>query len=78
MKKINKINFLKWASVFITILAALTISLKLTEIITSYLIFLFGHILMFYIMLKTKDWSLFFMNLIWVLIDIIGIIKWSS
>ena len=78
MKKINKINFLKWASVFITILAALTISLRLTEIITSYLIFLFGHILMFYIMLKTKDWSLFFMNLIWVLIDIIGIIKWSS
>ena len=64
MKKINKINFLKWASVFITILAALTISLRLTEIITSYLIFLFGHILMFYIMLKTKDWSLFFMNLI--------------
>jgi hypothetical protein len=78
VKKINKINFLKWASVFITILAALTISLRLTEIITSYLIFLFGHILMFYIMLKTKDWSLFFMNLIWVLIDIIGIIKWSS
>ena len=78
MKKINKINFLKWTSVFITILAALTISLRLTEIITSYLIFLFGHILMFYIMLKTKDWSLFFMNLTWVLIDIIGIIKWSS
>ncbi len=77
MKKINKINLLKWTSVFITILAALTISLKLTEIITSYLIFLFGHILMFCVMIKTKDWSLFFMNLTWILIDIIGIIKWS-
>ena len=78
MKKINKIDLLKWISVFVTILAALTISLRLTEIITSYIIFLFGHILMFFIMLKTKDWSLFFMNLTWILIDVIGIIKWSS
>jgi hypothetical protein len=74
----KNIKLLKWMSVIITILAALTISLRVTEILTSYIIFLIGHILMFFVMLKVKDWSLFFMNLTWILIDVIGIIKWSS
>lgn len=73
----KNIKLLKWMSVIITILAALTISLRVTEILTSYIIFLIGHILMFFVMLKVKDWSLFFMNLIWIIIDIIGIIKWN-
>lgn len=73
----KNIKLLKWMSVIITIIAALTISLRVTEILTSYIIFLIGHILMFFVMLKVKDWSLFFMNLIWIIIDIIGIIKWN-
>lgn len=67
----------KWFSVIITIIAALTISLRITEIVASYYIFLVGHLTMSYILYKDKDWSLFFMNLVWVVIDIIGIIKWS-
>ena len=73
----KNIKLLKWMSVIITIIAALTISLRVAEILTSYIIFLIGHILMFFVMLKVKDWSLFFMNLIWIIIDIIGIIKWN-
>ena len=61
----------------ITIIAALTISLKLTEIVESYYMFLVGHLTMTYILYRDRDWSLFFMNLIWVAIDTIGIIKWS-
>jgi hypothetical protein len=75
MMKIKKI--IKWLSVIITILAALTISLKLTSILTSYILFIIGHIAMFFVLLKDRDWSLVTMNLIWVIIDIIGIIKWS-
>jgi hypothetical protein len=67
----------KWVSVVITILAALTISLKITEILISYIIFLIGHLSMALIMLKDKDWSLFSMNIIWIVIDITGIITWG-
>ena len=67
----------KWVSVIITILAALTISLRVTDILISYIIFLVGHLSMALIMLKDKDWSLLSMNIIWVIIDIIGIITWS-
>jgi hypothetical protein len=70
-----KINFktIKWISVVITIIAALSISLRMTNIVISYYIFLVGA----YILYKEKDWSLFFMNMVWVLIDVIGIVKWS-
>ena len=67
----------KWVSVIITILAALTISLRVTDILISYIIFLIGHLSMTFIMLRDKDWSLLSMNIIWVVIDIIGIITWS-
>lgn len=67
----------KWFSVIITIIAALTISLRITEIVASYYIFLLGHLTMSYILYRDRDWSLFFMNLVWVVIDVIGIIKWS-
>ena len=73
---LDKHKMIKWFSVIITIIAALTISLRITEIVASYYIFLVGHLTMSYILYKDKDWSLFFMNLVWVVIDIIGIIKW--
>jgi len=66
----------KWVSVVITILAALTISLRVTDILISYVIFLVGHLSMAIIMLKDRDWSLFSMNIIWIIIDITGIITW--
>jgi hypothetical protein len=68
---------IKWLSVIITIIAALTISLRVTDIIISYYIFLVGHLIMSYVLYKDKDWSLFFMNFVWVVIDIIGLIKWG-
>ena len=74
--KLNRHKIIKWVSVIITIITALTISLKLTEIVESYYMFLVGHLTMTYILYRDRDWSLFFMNLIWVAIDTIGIIKW--
>ena len=74
---LDKHKMIKWFSVIITIIAALTISLRITEIVASYYIFLAGHLTMSYILYRDKDWSLFFMNLVWVVIDVIGIIKWS-
>jgi hypothetical protein len=70
------IKTLKWVSVFITVIAAITISFRLTDITTSYIIFFIGHIIMVFIMLKTKDWSLLTMNIMWILLDIIGFINW--
>lgn len=70
------IKFLKWLSVIITVIAAITISTRITEITTSYVIFFIGHLLMTYIMIKTKDWSLLTMNIIWLIIDIIGYINY--
>jgi hypothetical protein len=67
---------LKWISVFISVIAAITISFKLTDISIAYIIFFIGHTSMCLIMLKERDWSLFTMNLIWVIIDIIGFINW--
>ena len=66
----------KWFSVVITIIAALTISLRVIDVVFSYYIFLIGHAIMTYVLFKFKDWSLFFMNMVWVVIDIVGIIKW--
>ena len=71
----NTLKIIKWISVAITIIAALSISLRITNIVVSYYIFLVGHMIMAYILYKVKDWSLFFMNAVWVVIDIIGIIK---
>jgi len=75
--RMDKHKMVKWFSVIITIIAALTISLRITEIVASYYIFLLGHLTMSYILYRDRDWSLFFMNLVWVVIDVIGIIKWS-
>jgi hypothetical protein len=75
--RLDKHKMVKWFSVVITIIAALTISLRITEIVTSYYMFLLGHLTMSYILYRDRDWSLFFMNLVWVVIDVIGIIKWS-
>lgn len=72
----NKI--FKWISVVITIIAALTISLRITDILISYVLFLTGHSIMVCIFIKNRDSSLLFMNLVWVAIDIIGIVRWSS
>jgi hypothetical protein len=71
------LKYVKWFSVIITILAALTISLNFTEVIISYYIFLVGHTVMTFVMYKSKDWSLFSMNIVWITIDIIGIIRWG-
>jgi hypothetical protein len=73
----NKLKIIKWISVVITIIAALSISLRITNIVISYYIFLVGHTIMAFILYKEKDWSLFFMNMIWVIIDVLGIVKWS-
>lgn len=72
----NKLKIIKWLSVVITIMAALTISLRVIDVVFSYYIFLMGHLIMTYVLFKFKDWSLFFMNMVWVIIDIVGIIKW--
>lgn len=72
----NKLKIIKWLSVVITIMAALTISLRVIDVLFSYYIFLIGHLIMTYVLFKFKDWSLFFMNMVWVIIDIVGIIKW--
>jgi hypothetical protein len=72
----NKLKIIKWLSVVITIMAALTISLRVIDVVFSYYIFLIGHLIMTYVLFKFKDWSLFFMNMVWVIIDIVGIIKW--
>jgi hypothetical protein len=72
------IKKLKWLSVFITVIAAITISFRLTDITTSYIIFFIGHIIMVFIMLKTKDWSLLTMNIMWILLDIVGFINWCQ
>lgn len=70
------IEKLKWISVAITIIAAVTISFKLTAIWLSYCLFLIGHSIMIYVMIRNKDWSLLTMNLIWIVIDITGFINW--
>tara|TARA_Y100000385_G_scaffold245355_1_gene263971 strand:- start:627 stop:851 length:225 start_codon:yes stop_codon:yes gene_type:complete len=72
----DKLKIIKWLSVVITIIAALTISLRVIDVLFSYYIFLIGHLIMTYVLFKFKDWSLFFMNMVWVVIDIVGIIKW--
>ena len=73
----NKLKMVKWFSVAITIIAALTISLRVIDVVFSYYIFLMGHIIMSYVLFRDKDWSLFFMNMVWVIIDVLGIVKWS-
>jgi len=76
IKKYIMIKFLKWLSVVITVIAAIIISTKITSISISYTIFFIGHALMTFIMIKTKDWSLLTMNIIWLIIDVIGFINY--
>lgn len=67
---------MKWISVLLTVVAALSISLKLTDVLICYFIFLAGHGIMVGVMLKNRDWSLLTMNLVWLSIDLLGIFTW--
>jgi len=72
--KINEI--IKWIAVSFMMMAAMNASLKLSTMAISFIMFLIGHIIMTTIFLINRDIPLFTMNMIWGIIDIIGIIQW--
>jgi hypothetical protein len=75
MAKSTKNSRLKWLNIIILIVAALTISLEITTMPISFLIFLIGHIMMVILMIQQKEWQLVIVNIIWSMIDILGIIN---
>jgi len=79
MKEKSKNNKAKWASIILMIIAAVPLSFNLTFIPFSlaFFIFFLGHSSMAYLMYLQKEYSLVFVNIVWCIIDIVGMIRWS-
>ena len=69
---------IKWFASLLLVFAGLLIALKVdVELIyVSYYLFALGHVIWIVLFIKAKERSLVFANLFFLMIDIIGIIKW--
>ena len=78
MEEKPKNNKAKWGSIALMLMAAIPLSFNLTFIPFSlaFLLFFLGHSSMAYLMYLQKEYSLVFVNIIWCIIDIVGMIRW--
>jgi hypothetical protein len=69
----------KWFSIGLMLLGAIPLSFNLTMVPfqLAFLSFFIGHAIMAYLMYKQREYSLVFINIVWCIIDVVGIIRWS-
>ena len=69
----------KWWAVFILIAGGILMAGRLpVPLALPYLLFFFGHAGMFHSFLKKQDYPMVFVNGTWILIDVIGMVRWFS
>ena len=69
----------KWWAVLILIVGGIMLAGRLpVPMALPYLFFFFGHGGMLHSFLKKQDYPMVFVNGTWILIDIIGMIRWFS
>jgi len=67
----------KWSAVFILIIGGVLLAGRLpVPLFIPYILFFFGHGGMLHSFYLKKDYPMVMVNAVWVLIDVIGIIRW--
>ena len=65
-----------WASVWLLTIGAVLVALNIPETKWAFPILSAGRIWLSYLMYKRRDWPLFASNFIFLITNIIGIIRW--
>jgi hypothetical protein len=65
-----------WASVILLLIGAILLALNLPESKWAFPILAVARIWLSALMFKRKDWPLFIMNFFYVIVDVIGIVRW--
>lgn len=65
-----------WASVVLLLIGATLLALNLSFTKWAFPILLVSRVWLSVLMYKRRDWPLFVMNIFYVVVDIIGIIRW--
>jgi len=65
-----------WASVILLLIGATLLALNLPSSKWAFPILATARIWLSVLMYKRKDWPLFIMNFFYVIVDIVGIIRW--
>lgn len=71
-----KKNWQDWASVALLLTGATLLALNISSTKWAFPILLVSRLWLSTLMFKRKDWPMFVMNVFYVLVDIIGIIRW--
>lgn len=67
----------KWWAVLILIAGGILLAGRLpVPMFIPYVLFFFGHAGMFHSFIKKHDIPMIIVNVVWMLIDIVGIIRW--
>jgi hypothetical protein len=69
-------NWQEWASVILLLTGATLLALNISSTKWAFPILGTARIWLSVLMYKRKDWPLFIMNFFYVIVDIIGIIRW--
>lgn len=69
----------KWWAVFLLIVGGIILAGKLPlPLWIPYVFFFFGHGGMLHSFYNKRDYPMVIVNLVWILIDIVGVIRWFN
>ena len=69
-------NTLKWFATISFLVAGILLSLNIDVSKVGFFLFLFGHILLIFVFVKNWDAPMLFQNVAFLVIDVIGIVRW--
>ena len=73
----HRIHQRKWTAVVILVIGGLLLASRAPVPMSfSYFLLLFGHLGMVHQMYLKKDAPLLAVNIIWVIVDVLGVIRW--
>lgn len=76
MKNTKKFTILKWVASVIGFVGAMTIALNIPESKYAFMIFFFSSTIWVYAGYIMKEYSLVFLNIGFMMVDIIGMYRW--
>lgn len=69
-------KILKWLTTLFLVSGAVIVALNIPESKWGFIAFLIGHIILIYCFIKERDIPLLVQNVMFLLIDIVGIFYW--
>lgn len=71
-------NLQEWVSVALLLIGATLLALNISSTKWAFPILAIARVWLSILMYKRKDWPLFIMNFFYVIVDIVGIVRWFN